>query len=220
MVTVIDREIDRIAVVDDDPEARRAYRLTVEDANLLPVEIVDSITSLDNGFTIVRDRAQAVLCDHNLRKRNYATFNGAEFVARCNASGLPAVLCTQYERPDVEQIRRFRARIPVLLRSDELEPEQLIDGLGRCVSELANGPDETRRLWRAQVRVVDEGEGMQKVFFVVIPAWGSSERIGVGWDDVPLTIREAVAEGRRFHAEVNLGAESSEEIYFGKWETE
>jgi CheY-like chemotaxis protein len=217
---MLGREIDRVALVDDDPEARRVYRLTVEDAALKPVELVESVGSVDRGFEIVRDSAHAVLCDHNLRKRNYASFDGAEFVARCNSLNIPAVLCTQYERPDVEQIRRYRADIPVLLRSDELEPDQLLDGLARCVAELRDGPDERRRLWRAQVRVVDEGESDRGVFFVAVPAWGGNERIGVLRSDVPSEVRDTVAEGRRYHVQTNLGAETAEELYFSRWEVD
>lgn len=219
MVLVLDREIHKVALVDDDPEARRVYRMTIEDADLTPIEYVDSIGTVEQGIATVDRSAHAVLCDHNLRKRNYAAFDGAELVAGCYERNIPAVLCTQYERPDVEQIRRYRSRIPVLLRSDEIEPDQLIEGLRQCVAELRNGPDEHRRLWRTQVRVVDEGEPDRGVFYVVVPGWGSNERIGVRLEDVPSEVRDSLAEGRRYHVQANIGAESADELYFGTWES-
>ena len=217
---LLDREIDQVALVDDEPDARRAYRMTIEDADLEAIEVINPMSSVNQGIAAIGESAQAVLCDHNLRKRNYATFDGAEFVARCYQRNIPAVLCTQYERPDVEVIRSYRSQIPVLLKSDEVEPDHLIAGLKTCIDELRNGPGDQRRLWRTQVRVVDEGEPGRGVFFVVVPAWGRDERIGVRISDIPNAVRDSLAEGRRYHVQANIGAESADELFFGNWETE
>jgi DNA-binding NarL/FixJ family response regulator len=218
-VLVLDRSIDRVAVVDDDPQARRAYGLTVVDADFTLVEEIGPLNSVSAGVASLRTRAEAVLCDQNLRKRSYATFNGAEFVAACNVSGLPAILCTQYRRPDVAHIRRYRRHVPVLVQSEDLEPDSLLAALRTCVQEIKYGPSEHRRLWRAQVRVTDIGDPDQAVFYVHVPAWGIDERVGVLRSDVPSRISALLSDGQRFHVEVNLGAESADELYFGAWET-
>jgi len=220
MVRLIDREIQHVAIVDDDPGARGAYRWAIEEAHFVPVEEGGPMTSVSDSLVKIHSSAEAVLCDLRLRKRNYATSDGAEFVAACNTVGLPAILCTQYERPDVAQIRRFRRYVPVLLQHDDLEPDRLVEALEVCINEIEQGPAQHRRLWRTQVRVVDEGDPDQAVFYVVVPAWGSSERVGVRRSDVPDEIAATVADGRRYHVEVNLGAESADDLFFGTWEVE
>lgn len=220
MVLLLDRRIDRVSVVDDDPDARDVYGYTIEDAELVPVAEDGPLMAVDRSVREIADHAQAVLCDHYLRKRSYANFDGAELVAACYDRGLPAVLCTRFERPDIESIRRFRRKIPVLLSGDDLDPDRLVKALEECLREFAYGPDPHRRPWRNQVRVVDVGDKDRGVFYVTVPGWRGDERIGVLRADVPPGVRARLVEGYRLHAKVNIGAESADELFFQDWEEE
>jgi hypothetical protein len=212
------REIVKLAIVDDEPDGRGSFELLVEDADLEPVRQDAPLTSVADAKSRLELAADAVLCDHHLRKRNYAPFDGAELVAACFSDGLPAILCTRYERPDLEAIRPYREHIPVLLRPDEIEPEHLIEGLEDCVRELELGPPPHRRTWRTQIRVVDLGDVDQRIVYVEIPAWPVDERIGVPISMLPESIATDLREGGRLHARVNIGAELSADLFFTEWE--
>jgi hypothetical protein len=57
-------------------------------------------------------------------------------------------------------------------------------------------------------------------FYVVIPGWNPKEKIRLSVKDLTEAMRRLLTPGRRFHAQVNLGAENYEELYFDSWESE
>ncbi len=72
--------------------------------------------------------------------------------------------------------------------------------------------------WRTLVRVTAlVYEGPQPVIYVVVPAWDSEENIRLV-DKVPAWFLPFVRPGLRFYAQVNIGAESQDELCFEGFE--
>src|SRR5712692_3818558 len=97
-----DREIRAVSVVDDDAEARGGYALPLEDLELKSVLQEGPLPPLDEFSLAVWARSDAALCDHHLKKGDYADFNGAEAVAAWYEAGFPAVLCTKWENAQID----------------------------------------------------------------------------------------------------------------------
>jgi len=216
---VLSRRVDRVAIVDDDEFARESWAFTIEDADLEGVGEEGPLPSIDEFTAHVADTADAVVCDWQLKVSNYAQYNGEQLVASLYQSGIPALLCTRWDKARVDEIRSYRQYIPVLMRPDELNPDSLVDGLSTAIAELDGELQPERRPWRTLVRVVEvyEDEGRA---YVEIPAWPLSEIITLRLPDIPVPIRQLMAAGSRCHAKVNIGAERSEDLYFLDWEPE
>ncbi len=72
---------------------------------------------------------------------------------------------------------------------------------------------------RTLVRVVEiDLEGAY--FYVVIPGWNVRTNVRISYDSLPAKLRPLVKVGKRFHARVNVGAETREELRFDSWESE
>jgi hypothetical protein len=214
------REIRAVTIVDDDAEARGGYALPLEDLQIEPVPQDGPLPPFGEFWFAVLGRSDAVLCDHHLKKGNYADFNGAEAVAAWYDAGFPAVLCTKWENAQIDEIRPYRARIPALIQPDQLasDPEVFIKALDECILEMSGEHTPARRPWPAQIYVVDvETEGSAPFFYVELPGCQLEEVIRLRKQDVPLEIREKLAPEFRCHAIVNLGAETSDQVYFDGW---
>ncbi|SRR6266567_623494 len=221
MVKAGEREITRVGIVDDQEDARGAYKWTIEDADLEPVDEPGPLPSLWEFAAGVAGRADAAICDFKLTIRNYAAFTGAELVAHWYERKFPALLCTRYDEAAQEEIRAHRPRIPVVVAPDALDTEQLLRGIELCVAELDEGPGPERKPWRAQVHVLDGPDhDSGGFFFVELPGWHSPEVFRLRLQDLEAEVQERVAPAARLHAHVNLGAEDSHEVYFDAWEVD
>ena len=220
-LTINDRTIRRVRIVDDEPSVRNAYELSVEDLDLEPVQAEGPLLDLVHFIDETMEVADAAILDHQLRVSNYADFDGAETVAKLYQRQFPAVLCTTYGEAKIDEMRRYRRYIPVLLNPDELEPESLVRGFEQCVQEFSNHYQPSRKPWRTLLRVETEGQEKSEwagFFFVVIPAWDPHIKIRLRRNDLPCIIQKRIAPGARFHAHVNIGAETHEELFFENWE--
>lgn len=217
MLSLEGRDIDRVLIVDDDPGAREAYAGHVEDARLDPVLADESYGSVEALLKKAEDsKAQAIVCDFHLSVRNYATFDGASAVARWYERSTPALLCTNFEKAQVDEMRCWRHRIPVLMRPDEFDSNAFIDGIRACLREFRGEYLVTRKPFRTMVRVVDRDE---RAMYVQVPAWYEpSTAIDLLESAVPAHVWAAATPDRRFHAKVNIGATRMEELYFKDWE--
>jgi len=206
------RAVERVLIVDDDKGVRQSFSYPVEELGLLPIDQEEPLPSLTTFLDDAQSKSDAAICDHRLRVAgHYAPFNGAELVAGLYRVGFPALLCTRWHQAGVGDIRRFRRYIPVLLNPSDLDPETLRVGLEVCSNELAGSFQPHRRPWRTQIRVedIDEEAGFVGV---IIPAWNPTEGVRLQLADVP------GVQGKEFlYAQVNLGAERQEELYF-EWE--
>ncbi|MCL4303712.1 MAG: hypothetical protein KJ077_48950 [Anaerolineae bacterium] len=217
-LTIDGHFIQRIHVIDDNPSVRESYGEVVEDLDLEPILADNHYYDLDNFVQQIVNFGDAAICDHHLRKQDYASFNGAELVAHMYTLKFPALLCTRREDADIDEIRPFRGSIPVLLKPRDLTPENIQVGLQKCISELNDNFQPSRRAWRTLVRI-DDVDPEEKFFYVVVPGWDSQQVIRLRLQDLPETIKKLVLEGQsRLHAKVNLGAEANEDLYFEDWE--
>lgn len=209
------RTINRAIIIDDDPAARDSYEYAIEDLNLKPRQIKGPLNNL-SAFIDAIEPTDVLLCDYHLRKHSYASCDGDQLLAQCYRAKIPGVLCTTFTDTT---LRRDRLRyIPALIKTGVLEPDVLVSAWGRCVSELNGNFEPSRRPWRTLVRVVEVNQE-RKIVYVVVPAWHARQKIRIDMDGLPKIIRNLVEPDRRFHALVNTGAESHEDLFFDTWET-
>jgi len=210
--------LERVAIVDDDKSVRTAYEMSVEELDLRSVSEPGPLGDLDRFARAAAERAEAAVCDFKLRVKSYANFDGAELVARWYELGFPAILCTKWEEAGIDEIRRYRHRIPVLLRPSELEPDRIVSGLAQCIREIEGTVVPSRRTWRTLVRVEDVSGERSPYVYVVIPAWDPNEVIRLLLGDIPSELHPDIRADARVYAHVNIGAESNEELFFRAWE--
>jgi hypothetical protein len=116
-------------------------------------------------------------------------------------------------------MRSRRRFIPALLKPDELDPDNIARGFERCIQEFDGQYQPSRKPWRTLVRV-EEVEPGEDYFYVIISGWNPRKKIRVSFDDLPNDIRSLVKLEKRFHAQVNVGAENHEDLYFDSWEAD
>lgn len=215
-----DRSIQGVAIVDDDSKVREGYEYPVQELDLTALPEAGPLPALEAYIEDILERADAAICDHHLRVKSYAPFDGADLVARCYQSFMPALLCTKWEDASLDDIRRVRRHIPVLLRPSELDPDSIRAGFVSCVEEFKGEYRPNRRSWRAMVRIeAVERDAPRHDVYVVVPAWSSEAVIRLRLADLPAGIQAVTFPGARLHASVNLGADHQAELYFDGWES-
>lgn len=211
--------ITRVDVVDDKSDARKIMALTVDEANLEPVLENGPLPSLNQFVDAAIKKADAAICDYKLNLGKYAGFTGAEAVAKFYDSKWPALLCTTYGKADIDAMRLYRRKIPVLIRTDNLSPDTIAIGLEYCIRELKTNFSPDRKPWRTLVRIEEvDKEMFPLMFFVVLPGWCSTDKIRLPFDIIPSDLQKNIKPGVRFHAQVNKGAENQDDLYFDNFE--
>ena len=216
MLQLKDRSITRAIIVDDDPEARQSYEYIIEELDLDPFPFNGPLEDLA-AFIETVESSDVLLCDYHLRSHNYATCDGDELVAECYKAQVPAVLCTTIA--DAVLRRDCLRYIPGLIKSGNPTPTELVAGWNRCLTELTGTFDPTRRPWRTLVRVA-ELDDQRQLAYVIVPPWDVRNKIPIDMDSLPAEIRGLIEPDRRFHALVNTGADSHEDLFFESWEPE
>ena len=211
-----DREVGRVLIVDDEPAARNAYGYPVEELGLEPVKIQGPVGGPDSFLGRV-EPSDAVVCDYRLKKHDYAACDGDVLVAECYKAGIPATLCTTYTDAGVTIRRDCLRYIPAFLKTNSSEPDALIGAWEKCLTEMSGIFLPSRRPWRSLVRV-EEVDHERGCFYAVVSSWDVHKKIRIDNDGVPGEILKRLQPGRRFHAEVNTGAESHEDLFFVSWE--
>jgi hypothetical protein len=214
-VEVGGHELSTALIFDDQEDAREAYADTLQDVGLSSILETGPIGGLNDCLQRARGPGQVALCDHFLHHRNYAQFEGAQFVKVLYEQHVPAVLCTQYDEL-VDNIRPYRRWIPALERPSEMDGGRFLMGIEECFLEFANTFKPHRKPWRTQIKIA-EIRGDEKQFFVEIPAWGPTP-VPLRFEGVPDDVLENLKEDWRCRAYVNLGAESLTELYISDWE--
>jgi len=213
--------LDRIAIVDDDKATRDTYEEVVSELSLTPVAETGPLPPLEEYLGLVRTRADAAICDHHLKVQTYARFNGAELVAKWYEQAFPAILCTRFDRTDINDLRPRRKCIPILLNPKEMNPDTLLSGIEQVVRELKGEFKSIRKPWRTLIRIEEVGaDSNEGTINVVVPAWDSKKAISLRLSDLPRSVQDIATPGKRLHARVNAGAESDIDLYFDSWETE
>lgn len=207
----------RVLVVDDDVEARDLLMDDLRDFNIEPVTVdgpygqdidrmVVDIESLSPSF---------VICDHKLQTAGLASFFGAEVVRRLIADDVPAMLLTMYQSTERLDLRAVRADLPVVMARDEFEIESLKEYFAICQREVEEAPVEARRPHRVLIRVDDvpETESPPRID-AVVPSWSPDRAIAIPTSCIDPQIREKVKAGTYLLGDINIGANSEDELYF------
>jgi hypothetical protein len=211
--------ITRVDIVDDKPDARKIMAMTVDEANLEPVLENNQLPPLSQFVTAAIGKTDAAICDYKLSLGKYAQFNGAEAVAKFYDSKWPALLCTTYGKADIDAMRLYRRKIPVLIRTENLSPDTIAMGFEYCIRELKTNFSPDRKPWRTMVRIEEvDKEMVPPMFFVVLPGWCSIDKIRLPLDIIPSDLQKNIKPGVRFHAQVNKGAENQDDLYFDNFE--
>jgi hypothetical protein len=220
MRSVAGKEIGQVAVIDDDEASRKAVAETVADGNVQSVPLVGPLGPMDTVLANIRSTSDALVSDHHLTKHQYASFGGAEVVAKAYRERFPAVLCTGWAQANIVEIRALRRWIPSVINSDDAtDPEVFISGFKLCIEEFRGEFSSARKPWRALVRVeAAQLDGQTPTVYVVVSSWHPQKVIGLLAKSLPSDIVNRVRSGtERFHAQVNKGAESDSELFFDEW---
>ena len=217
MITIHGRQIERALIVDDEPEARDAYEYVIEDMGIRPQQVTDRLRDDMRSFISSIETTDVILCDFHLKKHSYAPCDGDQLMASCFLAGYPGVLCTTI--PDAPIRRDYLRYIPGVIRIGNLEPRELLQGWERCLLERDGCFEPARRPWRTLVRV-DYVEPESRWFYAVVSSWHVRTKVLIDYDALPIEFHNLVEPGRRFHAAVNTGAESAQDLFFDSWEPE
>jgi len=209
-----------IAVVDDNAQAAEAVGYAVEDAGFKPWIFTGKGGTVENAVRIIKENAQAAICDHRLSTLGFANFDGAELAARLIGDNIPAILISQFVDLDYGvSIRRWRAKVPSLLTRDECRPETIKDALELCRREMAGEIVAGRRKHRTLVRIVDkQNEGDEQVIDVILPAWNRLRAVRFPITLVPPQLHGLLEKGEYLIAYVNLAATRPEHLFFEDFE--
>jgi len=210
--------IRTVSIVDDDQRTAFFMKMYIKGLGLEPfvIEAKKPFESVQDLTRIIRDNSQAALCDHRLPYRNFAKFLGAEVVADLYDTQFPAILITQWKTVDQDvSIRKYRRKIPVLLSHDESNPEAIKSGISYCASELHGNYTAERKPHRAIVIVMKKSnESGEEVIDAFLPSWNPNEGVRFPSALIQSDLRSRVQPGTNLFAYVNIGAESSEDLYF------
>lgn len=218
-ITINEKTISSMHIIDDDPKVRETYKWTISDSNLEPIEVTGPLPDLTSFIDDLLPKTEAVICDHKLSVRDYARFNGAESIASLYKRDIPGILCTNWITAAPEEIRKYRRFIPVLINPLELDPKKIVDGLSQCINEFEGFYQVRRKPWNTLIRIEDV-DNERGYIFIVAPGWNSTEVIRLSIDSIPQEIEHEINfEGKiHFNAEVNLGAEDQRDIYIHNWQ--
>lgn len=222
MLEVGKYRIETVAIVDDDVQSRASLGMCVDGAPVSPYPIEGPLVEgLEAAYQSIAAEAQGCICDHQLQTSGgYAVFSGAALAAWNNQHDLPSVLCTRFLGSDSQMplIRGFLKNLPVLRRPEQLEePDEIVEALTACVSELGGSFTPQRRSWRTQV-VVEHVDASDRTVSLSLPAWQVDDPIRLRVDDIPLHLRDEMKIGYRTFVRANIG-ETRHELLYVDWQS-
>lgn len=220
---LLDKEIKRIHVIDDDPTVRSSYLDTVEDMGLQGVDVSQPIKDIESLFDTIDPISDGVIFDYQLNSTKYSAHNGDIYGKAAYERRIPFIISSYFTPLSMEGRRRY---IPKAVHVDILGPGAVAEAFELCIGEY-NGKFITRRM---PIRTLVRVEGMKTLgdmceLNVVIPNWHphTGVRILVEATHLPGVVeveKELHQTGVvRLTAEVNTGAEDINELYFADWRT-
>jgi hypothetical protein len=217
-----------VAIIDDDPSAAKVTQMVVEDAGLQPwlIERDPSLQRLSKERAMksvargILQNAESAVCDHRLRPQGFAKFDGAELVAFLIGKRFPAVLISQFVDQDYDvSIRHWRAKLPSVITRDEFRADTLLAALRMCRSEIDGELTPQRRPHRVLIKIVDiQNEANQRVVDAIVPSWSRQTAVRFPFAIVPPRLHRRLEKEGYLIAQVNLGANRPEDLFFDKFE--
>ena len=223
----------KVAVVDDERFTAEVAADIAEEADLVPTIISDGDGPFQEVVQLLeRIRTlgcEAVVCDHRLSGTPFASFLGAELMASLYDEHIPGLLLSTFAGEDSDStIRLFRARIPCLVSRGHLDPDNMLQGLRLCESELNDNFAPERYPRRTLVRVVNVSSSSSSVdsgtvVEAIMHSWDPdcSVRFPLDLIDDPqiqqLLLNDFSGELRLF-AQVNIDCQDSMDLFFQDFE--
>ncbi len=218
-LTIDNKTIEQIWIIDDDSAVRKAYSYLVNVLETEPVSQNGPINDISAFLASASKDNTAVICDYHLKQKNYACDNGDLLVAECYRRGIPAVLSTRYSL-HISDHWKLRREIPVLVSPTDLDPDVIANGLELCMKEFAGVFQPVRKPVRTLIRIegIDTIEDKPSSVNIVIPAWNPHRVLQLSYHTLPPDLLGQAQAGLRFHATVNIGAEDEDELFLCDWE--
>jgi hypothetical protein len=217
-VSIRTKKIKRVAVIDDNREARESMADSLLSAHFNPRPLPGPFNNASDIVACAMKRADAAVCDHHLIVENFAKCTGAEVVAGFYRRKFPAVLVTAWWAPDIDEIQFYRRWVPTLLKPPA-DPDEIEKGFFRCMEEHEQKFRPPRRPWRTLIRIEEvRGRTDNSPVCAVIPGWNPSEVVRFPLRIIPKGLRRHVKPGARFFAQVNKGAHDQADLYFEGFE--
>lgn len=221
MLDVAGYRIETVAIVDDEESSRASLAMCVDDSEVGSYRVNGPLVEVSSAYQAIAARAQGCICDHQLQAQaQYASFSGAELAAWNNRHALPSILCTRFLGNDSQMpiIRGYLKDLPVLRRPEQLqEPDDIVEALTACASELSGSFTPERRSWRTQV-VVEDVDSSDRTISLSLPAWQIDDAIRVRIGDVPSELHDELRIGYRAFVRANIG-EAQPELLYIDWQT-
>lgn len=219
-VVIAGRKIERVRIVEDDPINRESMSEVVADANFKPVPENEPLPNLKDFITGAMKDTDAFIFDHHLKQSRYAPFDGAEAVAflykKC-----PSLLCTTWDKADIDAMRLYRRYVPVLIPTDEiaLDPGKIGEAIKVCVNEFNDKFLPSREPVRTILRIESvDLEQKPPIVYGILPSWNPRQVIRFPITLIAENLQQYVQEDERFFVYVNLGAENQAELYFDSFD--
>lgn len=215
LLMINNKPIKRVAIVNDNNAAREEMAQNLFEAGLEPIIQNARLSSIDECITNVTSKAEAAILEHHLNKGHYANFMGAEAVAQLYRQQFPSLLVTAWAEADRDNIHPFRRHIPVLIRSNQAEPETIMGGFEQCINEFKNSYSTERKPWRTLVRIEEVHRYLEKpMVYAIVPAWNPRQVVKFPLSLFPINLQPTVEPVARFLSKVNIGATHYDDLYF------
>jgi hypothetical protein len=198
-----------VCVVDDDPMMAAECGLELEEAGYAVDVLPEIPTDIRKFCEEMRDRHLSVVCDHRLSGSADTKFRGSDFARDLYEYGVPNALVTAHLDREMPFLRTVRRRVPTLLSRKAMREMDLEALFVECKRELERGPGANRKAYRTMVRVT-EVDLRANAFEVVVPAWDPVQNISI---ELP-ALYHNIEVGQRFYSQVNLGAETLDDVFF------
>lgn len=210
------KNIDSVAVVDDTDDGRDTIVDDLADGNFKPIALSGPFENLQSLMKSLYGKFDAAVLDHHLNTNNYAGCTGAEAAEQLYKKRVPAVIVTSWSDADIGLIRQHRRWVPALLARDLADPEAISRGFEQCISEFADKFLPTRKPWQTLVRI-EEVRIKEGLVYCVVPSWNSEKVVSFPLIQLPADLRAKVGPDMRLLAQVNIGAEHQDELYFDEF---
>jgi hypothetical protein len=216
--------IDKVALIDDDPEVRASYRLHIEDMNLCAEEIDSPLGDIAAFMSRMESSHTGIICDYHLKSTKYSSVDGDIIAARLYQQGFPVILCSRFDGVTAS-VRGLRRYLPSIMRAEDLSPMSVTEAFETCVREFSGKFQSWRKPYKTIIRIESAipVAGSEIKFGIIIPAW--DPRIGIEISvkalDNPLfsSLLSKISAGKieRVSAQVNLGAETADDLFISEW---
>jgi len=216
----VDLNIKKVAIIDDDDMEIEIAKMYLAELDLEPVILEGPFDSVDILANLIKETADAALCDHRLITNAYANFSGASLVAKLYELKIPAVLITQFYDMDTDSsIRQWREFIPVLLSRDEASSEKYFESFLACYNELEKRRPPSRQYRRAILKIVGlSGSGNDTVVDAIIPGWNMKHAVRFPISLISKELVPFLKVDQRFLAKMNIGTTNPDELFFSDFE--